>query len=320
MRIHGVEFKPVWDASGVRGFFGEGYPYHRFLRPLGLDFTGSTFVAKTTTLLPRIGNMTLRADGITPRELFPDCVRIRFFKGVALNAVGLSGPGAASLIGTGRWNTRTESFQISFMSVNTDAVARFDEWRTFLLLIKEYSRLWRAQFGIQKNYSCPNVGLHLGGLISKMNADAELIGQILDVPYFIKINILMPVAAVADVLRHPAIDGIVITNTLPWGVLPDQIDWHGLFGTDESPLTHLGGGGLSGKPLLSLLQRWLISAREVGIQKHINAGGGILSPQDCASLQYADSFALGSIAMLRGWRVRATIKEAYRLKGVPWKQ
>src|SRR3989338_1556485 len=66
MELRGVHFGPVLDASGVRGFFGEGYWHHRYCKPFGLRFDGATFVAKTTTLLPRAGNMPLQSNGVTP--------------------------------------------------------------------------------------------------------------------------------------------------------------------------------------------------------------------------------------------------------------
>ena len=48
MRLRNIDFGPVFGASGVQGFFGEGYLHHKFLRFLGLNFDGCTFVAKTT--------------------------------------------------------------------------------------------------------------------------------------------------------------------------------------------------------------------------------------------------------------------------------
>ena len=110
MRLREINFGPVLDGSGVEGFFGEGYWFHKFLRPLGLNFNGCAFVAKTATLKPRKGNMPLKDDGITPKELKPKCVKVKLFKGVALNAVGLSGPGAIALFEDGRWQKRTRPF------------------------------------------------------------------------------------------------------------------------------------------------------------------------------------------------------------------
>ncbi|HYE59872.1 MAG TPA: hypothetical protein VEA18_01670, partial [Candidatus Kapabacteria bacterium] len=89
-------FGRVWDASGVRNFDGNAWWYHSFMP--GLDFSGATFVAKTTTIDPRKGNMPLKKDGITPRDLFPSCIKVYPRKGIALNAVGLSGHGAEALL------------------------------------------------------------------------------------------------------------------------------------------------------------------------------------------------------------------------------
>ncbi len=67
MKLRGVEFGKVFAASGMQGFFGEGYWYHRFLKPFGLNFEGITFVAKTTTLNPRAGKIFLWSATSHPR-------------------------------------------------------------------------------------------------------------------------------------------------------------------------------------------------------------------------------------------------------------
>jgi dihydroorotate dehydrogenase len=111
-------------------------------------------------------------------------------------------------------------------------------------------------------------------------------------------------------------DGICISNTIPWAALPSVgINRRALFGTDESPLERYGGGGLSGAPLLPLVAHWVYRARCVGITKHINAGGGILHPDNLDNLKTlgADSVSLGSIAILRPWRLQATIRRAHQL-------
>ena len=99
------------------------------------------------------------------------------------------------------------------------------------------------------------------------------------------------------------------------GLTREHIDWQGLFGTTKSPLAHLGGGGLSGEPLLQLLHGWIVQARVAGIKKPLNAGGGILSLKDAKQIMEACAFkdgeessiALGSIAILRPWRVQKII-------------
>ncbi len=118
MRLRGHDFGPVLNSSGARGFYGEGYWFHDLWHQLGLDYTGSTFVQKTTTLTARAGNMPL--DGVTPKELLPKCIVVKPFKGVVLNSVGLSGPGAAVILEA--WGKAPEALpagpkMLSFMSV-----------------------------------------------------------------------------------------------------------------------------------------------------------------------------------------------------------
>ena len=45
MKLKGIPFGNVFGASGVQGFFGEGYWFHPYLKPFGLDFGDATFVA-----------------------------------------------------------------------------------------------------------------------------------------------------------------------------------------------------------------------------------------------------------------------------------
>ncbi|HTM68846.1 MAG TPA: HisA/HisF-related TIM barrel protein [Candidatus Binatia bacterium] len=310
MRLRGIDFGPVLDASGVRGFFGEGYAHHALWKPFGLSFEGSTFVAKTTTLGPREGNMPLGAD-LRPKELVPRCVIAKPLKGVALNAVGLSGPGAKALLETGRWQARTEPFFISFMSVAPSAAARQRELEDFICLCMEHLGGFQAPVGLQLNFSCPNVGIDPSRLIEEV-AWALRTASLPRVPLMPKFNVLLPPEAAAEIAGLPACDALCVSNTLPWGALPDRIDWQGLFGSATSPLAHLGGGGLSGAPLLPLTGAWVRAARAAGVRKPINAGGGILRAADVDTLldAGADSVFIGSMAILRPWRVARAIRRA----------
>jgi dihydroorotate dehydrogenase len=303
MKLRGIPFGSILSASGVQGFFGEGYWFHPYLEPFGLDFSNFTFVAKTTTLEKRPGNLPLR-DDLTPRELMPKCIHVKPWQGVALNALGLSGPGASVLLRTGRWQARQKPFFVSFMSVDRTAQGRLDELKDFVGLFGRYLPQFQAPVGLQINYSCPNVGLHLDGLLNEV-WDGLSIASRLDIPLMPKFNVMLPPEAARDIGGHPFCDALCISNTIPYGQLPDRIDWKKLFGP-VSPLAKYGGGGLSGKPLLPLLLEWLEKIRDIGFTKPINAGGGILSLDDARRVldTGADSIFLGSIAFLRPWRVR----------------
>lgn len=312
MRLRDIDFGSVLDASGVRGFFGEGYAHHRLLTPFGLRFDGSTFVAKTATFRHRAGNMPLGPD-LRPAALKPACVRTRFFKGAVLNAVGLTNPGLAALLADGRWQERTEPFLLSFAAVGASTEARLSELRLFAEALSMTLPSFKAPIGLQLNISCPNSG-HAQAALDERWQMLDIAAAI-GVPLMPKASIVMPVDQAVALSRHPACDALCVSNTVPWGAFPEDIDWRGLFGSEISPLAHLGGGGLSGKPIARLVPEWLRAARLRGLVCPVNAGGGVLGPADAARLRDAgaDSVFLGSIAILRPWRVQRTIRAARAL-------
>jgi len=326
--LNGVDYGPVQSASGAQGWFGEGYWYHRYVP--GLNWKGCTFVAKTTTLNARKGNMLLNERGEV-KERFPKCVVVNLRKGIVLNSVGLSGPGAEALIGMGDWQRREDPFFLSFMSVSSTIEDRLFEAHAFADLLNGHADSFCAPFGVQINLSCPNTG-HDPTEIAKDTKRILEVFQFLrpEIPIVPKFNVLYPVEALSEL--ESFCDAICVSNTLPWGTLPAEVDWARLFGgawarharghqewIPLNPLKTRGidGGGLSGAPLLPLVEEWVKAARGRGIDIPINAGGGILCPNDVDRLAKAgaDSVFLGSIAILRGWRVRSTIRRAHKLLG-----
>jgi len=342
--LRGVDYGPVQCASGAMGWFGEGYWYHRWVP--GLNWKGCSLVSKTTTLDAREGNMPLDDKG-QAKELFPSCVVVKPRKGVVLNSVGLSGPGLRSLLETGEWQKQAEPFFLSVMSVAPDrALAypteerhpsedRLTEHAQIALMLEEFLQVgFQAPFALQVNLSCPNTSHDPAEIAKEAWATLGVYHNLrtaFNIPIVPKFNVLYPIEAVAELQRR--CDGICISNTIPWGQLPADINWLGLFprpddglsyeaephyyNIPDSPLKHLGGGGLSGRPLLPLVEEWVKAARGRGVTLPINAGGGILRPRDVDVLVKAgaDSVFLGSIAILRGWRVKSTIRRAHRLMG-----
>jgi hypothetical protein len=314
MELRGKEFGLVLNASGARGFYGEGYWFHRFWKLLGLNYAGSTFVSKTTTLYARRGNMPLLPGTTTPKEKFPSCIIVKPFKGVVLNAVGLSGPGAGVLGGWQPGVLPAGPKMLSFMSAQAHPGQRLAEFRYFAELLKEhYLPQWQdfldEGLALQINVSCPNVGIDSSRLLSEVDVLLRE-AKHLDLPILLKVNATFPLHTVTQIAQHPVCDGIICSNTIPWGKLPDRIDWSGLFGSMVSPLDHLGGGGLSGKPLLPLVIEWIRGLRAHGVNKPIIGGGGILSCSDADAVFSAGASAieLGSVSILRPWRVRGIIR------------
>lgn len=313
MILRGIDFGNVLNSSGARNFDGSGWWYHKALGHIGLDYTGTTFVAKTTTLSPRQGNMLLK--GVDPAELLPRCIKVYPYKGRALNAVGLSGPGARALLASGTWHKQERPFFLSFMSVEKESPRRMAELLEFVQLLKTHLP-FQAPVGLQINFSCPNVMLDTRHLVDEIRMSLDL-ARSLDIPLVPKINAETPQDVILSLEDHQAFDAICVSNTIPWGRLPSQIDWKELFGSVRSPLAEFGGGGLSGAPLLPIVTKWIQKLRGLGFGKPIVGGGGILS-QDGADQMLAagaDAIELGSVSMLRPWRVKGIVEHVNRKLG-----
>jgi dihydroorotate dehydrogenase len=308
-------FGPVWGASGVQGFFGEGYRFHRYLGPAKPDFDGMTFVAKTTTLKYRKGNTPLNED-YEPIELFPESVHVGisgFLGGYALNAWGLSGPGLQKLLATGRWQHRTAPFMISFMTLADSPEEQLAEVVEFSDALRRENVTFAAEVGVQLNVSCPNTDTDTDKLIKEATRFLDVMA-VMKRPVIVKVSADMNPMAVAEIAAHNVCNALCVSNTVKFGKLPDKINWEKLYGK-TSPLAEKGGGGLSGAPLLPLTVEFVTRLHALGVSKHINAGGGILRPRDAGTMADAgaNSIFIGSMAMLRPWWVQQTIRRAHQL-------
>ncbi|OGY45342.1 MAG: hypothetical protein A2729_00710 [Candidatus Buchananbacteria bacterium RIFCSPHIGHO2_01_FULL_39_14] len=309
MILRGIDFGYVLTSAGARNFFGEGYWFHRLWPWSMMDFTGSTFVTKTITLNARPGNMPLCQDQLSPREFFPKCVKVYWRKGLVLNAVGLSGPGAKWLFAAGTWQKIESPFFISFMAVSAELKERREElWQFVELFSRELSK-FKAKVGLEINFSCPNVGLKSEKLLDEVQ-EALTIAARLNIPLVPNFNPLVSPESLKTICEHPGCDAVSVANTIPWGKLPERIDWVGLFGTDVSPLAKFGGGGLSGWPLLPIVAETISEARKLGVKKPTIAGGGIFSIQAADKLIAAGASAIkfGTVCILRPWRVKRIIE------------
>lgn len=321
MKLRGIEFGSAFNASGARNFFGrDAWWFHSLFAPFGLTYKGSTLVTKTTTLSEREGFMPLVINSTEPRSLVPQCIRAYPLKGVVLNKVGLSGHGIDWLIEQGSWQANTEPFVISIMAVRKTKEERLLEIREMAQALAEVKPDFCATFAVQVNFSCPNVGHEQKDMVGEVGETLDILSRYLPgVPLIPKFNALLLVQAAIQVGKHADCDAIVMGNTIPWGQLPDRIDWKGLFGSDTSPLAGFGGdpggGGLSGAPLLPIHVDWIRLARDTGFKKPIIACGGILHIQDVRWLKDAgaDAIEVGSASILRPWRVQGIINEARRV-------
>lgn len=308
-------FGPVWDAAGVRGFYGSGYRFHQYLGPLKPNFQGSCFVAKTSTCLERLGN-TPFDENFETRELFPRSVYVSpwsFIQGYTLNAWGLSGPGLEALFRKAIWQLLEEPFMLSFMPAPGSQAEQLTEVEEAVAIYSHYLPGFQSKVALQLNLSCPNTETDTAQLVKEAHRFLDIMSA-LKVPIIPKVSVDMNLQAVAEIADHPACAGLCLSNAVKFGKLPNKLNWNKLYGK-TSPLASMGGGGLSGAPLLPLTAEYVTRLRGLGVTKHINAGGGILckSDVDIMANAGANSIFLGSMAMLRPWRVQETIRHAHQL-------
>jgi len=269
--------------------------------------------------------MPLKSDSVTPKELFPHCIIVDHIRELALNAVSLSGPGLEFLLNTGRWQKRTDNFFISLMSLAKTPTDRLGEATEMFSMVSHRKNEFRGRFGIQYNLSCPNGGLDPLVMVGEAIPILEKADLMLtpDIPFLFKFGPdLHPIAA-RRITAHRRCDGLVVFNTLPFGTHPvwaertPPVDWKKLFGTDnpkESPMAkRFPGfpGGLSGAPLLPFLLEWIDIIRERDVtDKHIQAGGGLLSIDDIKAVRRAgaDSVSIGSASFLKPLRVGKLVR------------
>lgn len=310
-----IDFGTAFVSSGTLNFFGEGWRNHKILKmifPRGFDCGEATFIAKTTTLYAREGNMSLRND-LQPMRLIPDCIKINYSKGIMLNAVGLSGPGAEDLFYLREWQKRKDPFFISFMSLGETVEDQVREAEKFVAMLLFFLDEFQTDIGIQVNGSCPNTEHSTSDVFASSLAILEPF-QKLGIPIDYKIGVAdaltAGVTAIKEIERSGLCDCLTCSNTIPWGKLPELINWPDLFGSDESPLKKYGGGGLSGKPLKPIVESWLRKVRSARVTMPVKAGGGVLGPDDALDFLRAgaDGVEIGAMSQLRPFRVRDTIE------------
>lgn len=324
--LRGVNFgSHVFNTAGARNFFGTGdiggdWRQHKpFNLISGYDWDGATFISKTTTLGARPGNMSLRSD-LQPKKFRPSCIYVDWLKGIALNDVSLSGPGAVALLNLNIWQNFLKPFLISFMSVAETAEDRLKETITFCSIINRIRHRFKTRFGLEFNDSCPNAGHDPQLLIAEAAKKLQAARQILpDVPMCWKINALTSPWEAKKIVDTGYCDAVSVSNSIPWlenaawtGRPSMQINWLKLFGDTISPLQHrgYGKGGLSGWPLLNLVVEWVAVAREIGLTIPIKAEGGIQKKDDIRRLAVAgaNAIGLGCVSFFRPWRLKGLIE------------
>ncbi|MBU2545056.1 hypothetical protein KKC65_01180 [Patescibacteria group bacterium] len=220
---NGHEFEYI-AASGTLGYNGKGWPHEWSLRWMGLiDPSLFTIVAKTVTFEPRKGNF----------KLWCPWRCIRLLPGGVINAVGLTNKGV-------RWwceevGVSVDSEKISLAgSILSNNICELAEMAQML---NDFDLV-----AVELNWSCPNNGTDLASNTANIIAGCEKVKEVSRFSLIAKLSVVHNIREIV-----PRIKGVVEAisiNSVPWNVIfpnPDNDP------EKESPLAHLGGGGVSGK-------------------------------------------------------------------------
>jgi len=261
-------------ASGALAFDGQGWPWEKPLKWVGLfDPALFTIVIKTLTRKPRKGNL----------RWYNPLRCIRFLRGGAINAVGLTNPGIewwCKTIGPTIDQKKLTLVGSILTDNNNDELAEMAE------MLNPYDLV-----GLEVNASCPNTTGEMLGNAEKVIEGLQKVKAKTRFPLLVKLSVLHDVEYLV-----PRLEGLVEAisiNTVPWSKM---------FPNKTSPLARFGGGGVSGK--IAQPYTWDLVQRLASLTSIPVIGPGVWDYEDIARLRTlgASAISFGSIFMRYPWR------------------
>lgn len=328
---------PVIASSGMMGFLGEGYPYHKYLYPFKIAFQWITFQSKTATadIDGRLGNMEMKEDWLTPKYFKPNCISADIWHAVGVNNISLTNMGLKKLLATGIWQNMEGEIHISIMLVGTTPEERIKEAyfiaKLFTDEIKKGGFKKAKKVFLHWNISCPNTGHDAQKDFLESFKDEYLMLAQIGWPIMLKVGWQFPFEVAREIQKFEMIYGFDAINTIPFDELPerdkkkyfkfevDRPEYNPPEGHYVSPLDKhqnsfrvKGRGGVSGRPIRKHALNWIETARKCGITKPIIGGGGILNPYNVWQFKKAGATAIspGSIVFLRPWNLLLVVLTA----------
>jgi len=320
----------TYGQSGVQGFFGittlfEYWYQLIYLFIPGYNFKDMHFVSKTATLKTREGNTELRK-GYKLKAFLPSSIWVSlksFWYGYMLNAIGLSNPGLEYMLKTGIWQKRTDHFTISLQLEGKTWKEKKKEIKKICDLLNAYLPRTKHSYDLQINESCPNTEHSISVDEEKVMETRKMLVQFRiyllgEINIWLKYNALVQTEVIGMLKDH--CDGFVISNTIPFGEPDVGINWRKWFKDGRSPLPKRLGkpyaGGLSGAIIFDLVLEKLDAIALHHPDANIIAGGGIMRQIDIdalARISVVKGVAIGTVAVLRPWRVKGLINHANRV-------
>lgn len=278
---HAFEYMAV---SGALGYDGQGWPWERPLKCLGLlDPSLFTVVSKTLTLHPCPGNTVW----YNPFR----CVR--FISGGMVNAVGLANPGFD-------WWRKKIGPKVNFSKIPlvVSIFGSSEELAEMARRLEDYNLV-----GIEINASCPNTDTDILENMARVIASCEAVKRASRQPLILKISV---VHDVERIVRE--------TEGLVEALAINSVSWSIVFPDRKSPLACFGGGGVSGQAGQACT--WDLVSRLSGLTDIPVIGPSVWNYEDLAEVRRrgARAIGFGSIFLRYPCRPTAFVRKEQKIK------
>ena len=268
-------------ASGALGFNGQGWPWEKPFKYLGL-LDPSLFMVVTKTLTPNSEEGNLK--------WWAPWKSIKFIPNGVVNAVSLSNPGLNWWIEKIGPKVNKDRIPLVVSIFSSGAV----------MLIKMAKRLSKFDIvGVEINAMCPNIRVSL--------REREIIEACQGIKRKVGLPVILKLAVDSEI-NISSLEGLVeaiSVNSVPWRIVfPDK----------RSPLAHLGNGGISGKiaqPFVWDFLRRLVEKTSIPV-----IGPSIWDFDDIENVRKlgAKAVSFGSVFLRYPWRPTKFVKKDLKRK------
>lgn len=268
-------------ASGALGFDGRGWWWERMMLKLGLiKLAGLTPVMKTITRHPRRGNLLLWQSRSAQLQIYRPWHCIRTISDGVVNAVGLTNPGLD-------WWCKYVKPTLPRNSIIGSIYGENIQELEFLA-----ASLESAGFvALELNASCPNTGCDILKNSDFVLKSCEAVWRVTHYPLIVKLSVAHDIETIVPQLKDWV--AAIAINSVPWSVVFPHV---------LSPLTHLGGGAVSGGKAQAYT--WAFARRLVQMTRIPIIGCSVWNEADMEKLWEIGVSAIdfGSIFLRYPWR------------------
>ena len=184
------------------------------------------------------------------------------------------------------------------------------QWKDFLNTCLSSGTKEIAPFGVIADFSIPRPNEVYADYIQEVQACAEVF-QDTHVPLLVQVSITTPPDVVRQIAETVGVDGIVLSEYLPWNTLPKEVRTI-FFNRTESPYIKEGGGLAVGKYWTPIALEWITQIRRAGVFLPI-LGGGFLRGSDvdrCLTSGFSAVYIGRSVRALRPWQKYSIARRA----------